>query len=193
MTSLGEVLTHLGAPKLSIRDSLPALPPKAGLYAIYGGDEAWAELGLGRPVENLPLYVGKAADSLSERDLKDHFGNGRTGRSTVRRSFAALLREDLDLAAMPRNPAEPADFDRYALSTADDQKLTDWMRGRLEIAVWTWDQSRPLDDIEHDVLARLNPPINIVGVSHRWRIHLKARRAEMASEAKYWSNINPPQ
>ena len=80
MTSLGEVLTHLGAPKLSLRDSLPALPPKAGLYAIYGGNEVWAELGLGKPVANLLLYVGKAEDSLSERDLKDHFGNSTSMR-----------------------------------------------------------------------------------------------------------------
>ena len=67
------------------------VPGRPGLYAIYGDATTWEELGLGQPSDDRALYVGKAEDSLVSRDLKTHFGDGRTGQSTVRRSFAALL------------------------------------------------------------------------------------------------------
>src|SRR5579859_3831532 len=70
------------------------VPDRPGLYAIYGESRTWRELGLGAPPDGRPLYLGKAEDSLASRDLKTHFGDGRTGQSTVRRSFAALLRAD---------------------------------------------------------------------------------------------------
>ncbi len=184
MSTLDEQIAQLQSPRFPLRDSLPALSAKPGLYAIHGSRDAWAELGLGDPVENLPLYVGKAEDSLVARDLKTHFGNGRTGSSTVRRSFAALLHDDLDLSAMPRNPAKPGYFSSYGLSPADDLKLTRWMRDRLEIAAWVWDRSRTLGAIERDVLSRLNPPINILGVQHRWKKHVRHCRRLMADHAR---------
>ncbi|MGQ0825477.1 MAG: GIY-YIG nuclease family protein [Actinomycetota bacterium] len=157
-----------------------------GLYAIYGDDLAWAELRLEMPREDLPLYVGKAEDSMVKRDLDTHFGDGRAGSSTVRRSFAALLRTQLSLSGMPRNPAKPGYFSSYGLSPADDVKLTRWMRERLAIAVWPTDASRALVDIEADVLRRWNPAINIAGVTHRWRLFLQAERKVMANQARAW-------
>ncbi|MGH2864053.1 MAG: GIY-YIG nuclease family protein, partial [Solirubrobacteraceae bacterium] len=79
------------------RRSVPSTP---GLYAIHGNSAAWAELGLGVAPDSRPLYVGKAEDSLITRDVKTHFGDGRTGSSTVRRSIAALLASTLDLRAI---------------------------------------------------------------------------------------------
>jgi hypothetical protein len=82
------------------------------------------------------LYVGKAEDSLASRDLKTHFGDGRTGQSTVRRSFAALLHDTLGLPGFPRNIDTPAYFSNYGLSASDDATLTTWMREHLRLAVW---------------------------------------------------------
>jgi hypothetical protein len=118
------------------------------------------------------------------RDLDTHFGSGRTGSSTVRRSFAALLRAELSLSAVPRNPARPADFDKYGLSAADDGRLTGWMRDRLEIAVWVTDGTRPLVDVETEVLRRWNPAINIQKVRHGRSAFLKAQRKVMADQAR---------
>jgi hypothetical protein len=95
-------------------DAEGTVPSRPGLYAIYGGPEAWADLGLGNPPDDRPLYVGKAEDSLASRDLKTHFGSGRTGSSTVRRSFAALLHDSLSLEARPRNPERSERFANYA-------------------------------------------------------------------------------
>lgn len=96
----------------------------AGLYAIFGDPGVWRHLGLGEPPDDRPLYVGKAEDSLASRDLKTHLVSGRTGSSTVRRSFAALLREELDLHAQPRNPSRPERFANYGLRRDGDERLT---------------------------------------------------------------------
>lgn len=186
MADVTNVLAALAAPRYSLRSTPPTLPAKPGIYAIYGDEQAWNDLHLGMRL-NLPLYVGKAEDSVVRRDLETHFGDGRTGSSTVRRSFAALLRESLGLSGIPRNPAKPGYFANYGLSAADDAKLTRWMRSRLELAVWAWEEgSRRLSLIEADVLQQLNPPINIAGVNHSWRLVLQAERKVMADQARAW-------
>lgn len=185
MTDTTDALTALSGPRLSLRGTLPSVPHRPGLYAVHGDECAWTDLGLAPPSGG-PLYVGKAEDSLSTRDLNTHFGNGRTGSSTVRRSFAALLREQLELTGIPRNPANPGHFSCYGLSPDDDQKLTEWMTARLGLAVWVTDGTRPLADVERDVLRLLNPPINIAGVTHRWQSRLQAQRRVMADQARAW-------
>ena len=187
MAELSVVLAALTAPRFTLRPSLPALPPKPGLYAIYGDDRSWEELRLGASQTGLPLYVGKAEDSVVKSDLKTHFEDGRTGSSTVRRSFAALLRATLSLSGRPRNLAKPGYFSNYGLSAADDAKLTQWMRDRLELAVWPADGERPLVVVEDEVLRHWNPPINLTGVTHRWRSIIQAARKVMADEARSWS------
>jgi len=186
MTDIDVVLAALDSPRHRLLLSLPGIPAKPGLYAIYGGEKAWAGLGLGAEIPDLPFYVGKAEDSLVSRDLRTHFGDGRTGSSTVRRSFAALLRDSLQLRATPRNTAKPGYYSNFGLSPEDDAKLTTWMRANLEIAVWLHDFSRPLIDIERDVLHRLNPPINIASVNHKWKSRLQAERSVMADQAPAW-------
>lgn len=187
VAGLSAVLAALQQPRLPLRDALPTLLQTPGLYAIYGDEQAWAELRLGTPPEDIPLYVGKAEDSLVKRDLRTHFGDGRTGSSTVRRSFAALLREHLELTARPRNPAKPGYYSSFGLSPTDDAELTRWMRNRLELAVWSSDGSRPLAAIETNLLRRWQPPLNIAGVQHRWQGFLKAERKVMAAQARAWS------
>jgi hypothetical protein len=186
MADLSAVLSALRQPRLALRDALPMLPSVPGLYAIYGDDQAWVDLRLGTAAGDTALYVGKAEDSLVKRDLRTHFGDGSTGSSTVRRSFAALLRESLSLAGRPRNPAKPGYFSNYGLSPEDDAKLTRWMRDRLELAIWASDAARPLSEIESDVLQRWNPPLNINGVKHRWQSFLRAERSVMADQARVW-------
>lgn len=170
-----------------LRDQIPNVPLRPGLYAIYG-DEVWEELGLGDPPDDRPLYVGKAEDSLATRDIKTHFGNGRTGQSTVRRSFAALLAAKLDLHGMPRNPDNPGHFSNYGLSLRDDRRLSDWMKQHLRLAVWPKprDCDAPLIDIERHVLQRLQPPLNLKDVVTPWTPMIKVARKVLADEARAW-------
>jgi hypothetical protein len=164
------------------------VPNRPGLYAIYGDAKTWQELGLGEPPDGRPLYIGKAEDSLVTRDLKTHFGDGRTGQSTLRRSFAALLHDPLALRGIPRNTAKPGYFSNYGLSAAHDAALTRWMRERLELAAWPKPTAcaLALGQIEGALVLELQPPLNLQGVVTPWTAQVKAARSVMAEEAKAW-------
>jgi hypothetical protein len=181
---IDDVLTALAGPGSELSGAAARLPDAAGLYAIHADAAAWRSLGLGEPPDARPLYVGKAEDSLVTRDLRTHFGDGRTGSSTVRRSFAALLREPLGLTAQPRNPAKPERFANFGLPAEHDRRLTSWMREHLRLAVWPSDRRDPLVEIERLVLAAWQPPLNLKEISTPWQAHVKAARAVMAVQAR---------
>jgi hypothetical protein len=165
------------------------VPNRPGLYAIHGDRQTWNELGLGDPPDARPLYVGKAEDSLVIRDLKTHFSSyGRTGQSTVRRSFAALLHDTLILRGIPRNTSKPGYFSNFGLSEDHDEALTLWMEKRLLLATWAkpTDCAFALNAIEGELLGELLPPLNLKGVVTPWTVQAKAARAVMAEEARAW-------
>ena len=188
---IGEALEALSGPRLPLRDAADRVPPQPGLYAIYGDSQTWHALRLGEPPDDRPLYVGKAEDSLLSRDVGTHFGNGRTGQSTVRRSIAALLRDTLVLSGMPRNPTKPAYFSNFGLSPTDDKKLTDWMQGHLVLATWAPVSSVVLRTVEVPVIQTWQPPLNLTDVVTPWTNMVKAARRTMADEARAWASAHP--
>ena len=157
---------------------------RAGLYAVHAESSIWRFLGL--EDHEGPLYVGKDERSLVSRDIKTHFATGKTGASTVRRSFAALLRQPLNLRAVPRNTATPGYFANYAVEPAGDARLTEWMRENLTLAVWEKPEGVPLRPLEIGVLSGWMPPLNLTDVPRPWP-HLKAARKVMADEARAWA------
>ena len=180
----------LGGPRLHIAAALAgAVPDLPGLYAIYANTDVWRKLGLGDAPDDRPLYVGKAEDSLVSRDLNTHFATGKTGRSSPRRSFAALLADDLNLVAMPRRPAnpEPKKWTHYALEEPGDGRLTDWMCANLQLAVWVQPGGAPLAAVESALMHVWLPPLNLSGVSTRWTAQVRAARAVLAEQAKQWA------
>lgn len=105
-TVLRTALTALvDGPRHATSAAWTDVPSIAGLYAVFGDEHAIAALAIGTDTQ--PFYVGKAERSLVGRDLRTHFATGKTGSSTLRRTIAALLREDLDLRAVPRNLSRP--------------------------------------------------------------------------------------
>jgi GIY-YIG catalytic domain len=174
--------------QIPLEDARDQVPSKPGLYAIFGSRVVWGELGLGDAPDEKPLYIGKAEDSLASRDLKTHFSDGRTGQSTLRRSFAALLRESLGLQGRPRNPQKPERFANYGLSAEHDERLTAWMRRSLAIATWPkpTDCTFALLEIEVALLNRLKPPLNLRDVVTPWTNYVKEARAAMAKQAGRW-------
>lgn len=170
----------------------PLVPSQPGLYAVNGSASVWRALGLDEPGGPRPLYVGKAERSLAARDIRTHFLDGRTGSSTLRRSLAALLREELGLRALPRNPENLGTVASFALSPKDDRELTRWMRSNLRLAAWAPADTTTLREVERAVLKRLDPPLNLQGVSATpERKKLRAARAAMFAEAKAWAKGHP--
>lgn len=174
--------------RLPLSEAAEHVPPSPGLYAIYGDAQAWRELALGDPPDDRPLYVGKAEDSLVTRDLGTHFGDrGRTGSSTVRRSFAALLRDPLNLHAQPRNAEKPERCANYGLVPPGDETLTEWMREKLQLAFWPKPADAVLKRLESALLVDWLPPINLQGITTPWTRQLSDARAVMAAEARAWA------
>lgn len=186
----GDAIAALTSPRHTIAVCLAgAVPDQPGLYAMYGNPSVWRVLGLGEPADDRPLYVGKAEDSLVARDLNVHFATGTTGRSSPRRSFAALLATELGLTAVPRRPAnpEPGKWTHFSLEPAGDRKLTEWMRRHLLLAVWPLAGTGALAAIESEVMAHWQPPLNLIGVRQPWQAQVKKARAAMAAAAQAWA------
>lgn len=182
-----EALQALAPPGRRLDDPQLKAEDGPGLYAIYGSAEVWEQLGLGTPPDNRPLYVGKAEESLINRDVKQHFGTGATGSSTVRRSLAAFLREPLALRAQPRNPKKPDHFANYSVQKDGDQRLTEWMHQNLRLALWVRSGDHELRVIESALLQHWQPPLNGQGVKTPWSAELTAARKSMANEARAWA------
>jgi hypothetical protein len=162
-----EALTALSKKGWPVTQARAHVRPVPGLYAIYGDAEAWSDLGLD-PQQGRALYVGKSEDDLVRRELDTHFAadptkKTRTGSSTVRRSLAALLRDTLNLHAVPRNPDNPGHFSKYGLTPDGDARLTAWMHERLSLTVWERPVriTQPLLDIEVAIIHHWIPPLNI--------------------------------
>ena len=109
--------------------------------------------------------------------------------STVRRSFAALLRQKLALTAQPRNLAKPERPANFGLPLDQDEQLTRWMRSNLRIATWIHDgRLVQLRDLERQVLAQWLPPLNLIDVRTPWTAQVKAARRIMADQARATMN-----
>lgn len=189
ITFVTAACTALGGVKHTIADAEQHVSDIAGLYAIYGAHAIWQQLGLGDPPDARPLYVGKAEVSLRSRDLKQHFETGATGSSTVRRTFAAMLREALGVHGVPRDKANPRKWSHFALDDEHEIALTAWMRMSLMLAVWA--KPAECDDlhaVEKGVLAKLVPPLNIQhNAKSPWLKQVKNARKVMAKDAKAWA------
>ena len=130
-------------------------PSCAGLYAIHAQAAVWVELGLGKPPDRRPLYVGKSESSLAGRDVTTHFGftgvkraTSATGYSTVRRSLAALLHDVKGYRGVPRNRVTPGYYSNYGLVPEQDDDLSAWMRERLRLACWPKPHACTLDQLK---------------------------------------------
>lgn len=166
-------------------DAVELVARKPGLYAFYGDDRAWLDLALSPACPGQPLYVGKAERSLSGRDVGTHFASGMTGSSAVRRSLAALLADELDLVAVPRNLTRPDGSANFGLAVASDAHLSDWMEQRLSLATWIRPDGVTLDDVETAVVRQLRPPLNLDKVGEP-RTRLREARKRLADAARAW-------
>jgi hypothetical protein len=187
------MLALAGAP-MPLADAELHVPRRAGLYAIAAPGAVWGELGLGTPPDGRPLYVGKSESDLLRRDLEYHFGDEpTTGWSSPRRSFAALLRDELELRGVPRRPENPSYFNCFGLARGGEARLGAWMRSRLLLAVWPRPNECPLElePLERAIVRRLQPPINLTHVSHEWKREIKGKRKVMADEARAMG-VRPP-
>jgi len=154
-----------------------------GLYSWWVDDAGAVELsdGLGHRVQPGRIYAGQTgatkwpsgkagAATLAGRIGGNHL-RGRIRGSTFRLNVASCLARPLALVrTAPRQ-----------LDSPSEARLSGWMRDHLEVAVFPVADRDPLGDLEHRVLRKLDPPLNLDGMPPTpLRSDLTRRRARLA-------------
>jgi hypothetical protein len=155
----------------------------AGLYSWWVDAAGASDLtqGLELPVEPGRIYAGQTgatkwpSGTVGRATLASRIGSqhirGRVRGSTFRRTLAAALLGELELAAV--GP--------HILAPESERALTDWIRDHLEVAVHPFADRGRLGDLERSVLARLDPPLNLDGMKPTaLRLRLRELRAALA-------------
>ncbi len=91
---------------------------------------------------------------------------GRVRMSTFRWTLASILFDQLELQGQAA----------MLITATSEQALTEWMRAHLSVAVHPHDDRDTLGGLEHALLERLDPPLNL---SHMEATPLRARIAEL--------------
>jgi hypothetical protein len=176
-------------------DERNAVPPSAfprdpetakhrGMYAWFGDAEATATLSavLESPLTQ-PLYSGQAGATsthaakqsgatLLSRVRGNHI-RGNIYGSTMRCTFAALMLEKLGLERSGRK----------RLAGDGDSRLSAWIEAHLRVAIVPVDDGVALAHVEPLVLARLDPPLNLMHMPVTpVRRRLKQRRSYLTAD-----------
>lgn len=136
------------------------LPCELGIYTFFIGDTT--DLGkFGK--KGQVIYVGKAEERLSARELEQHLAEGETGWSTFRRSLGAILKTKLNLQAVRRDPyPKPLKPANYKFTDGGESSLSKWMLSHLEFGYWSAKKiDRDLESLEMEVMNALKPKLNI--------------------------------
>ena len=136
-----------------------------GLYSWWVDRDGARELstGLGHRVSAGLIYAGQTGATkwpsgkqgkatLATRIGSNHL-RGRIQGSTFRLTLAACLAAPLQLHRT----------DSKHLAPDSEQQLTLWMHEHLKVAVMPFPERDALADLEHHVLAKLDPPLNLDG------------------------------
>ena len=179
-TPTDDAILSLQGPGLAYDELVVNAPRRPGLYAFRADPVTLAAMPWDVPFESKPLYVGKSESSLSSRDVTTHFGTGRTGWSTVRRSLAVVLRDELDLNAVPRNSTLPVRPANYGLEPEGEERLTAWMKANLTVSMWVKPDGTVLKPVETAVIRWWQPPLNLDEVDHpsKWLSNGRQRFAD---------------
>jgi len=129
--------------------------------------------------ENGLLYVGMTEDSL---EVRNHFEHKHSGFSTFRRSLGALLKDTLDLVAVPRSAGPSrSNMVNYRFTDEGERILTAWMVSNL--LVGQANVHRNVLKCEKELISRLQPPLNLTGWPNPYRKAIKELRSVCVQQA----------
>jgi hypothetical protein len=137
----------------------------AGLYSWWSDDDGLRVLSLPFALPLSPLiYAGQTGGTTTRSKvqrvatLRSRIGanhlNGNVSSSTFRETLTAVLREPLGLRLEASR----------RLDRSSNGRLSDWMRQHLSIVTFPVEDRGALAELEHEVLERLDPPLNLMGM-----------------------------
>lgn len=136
--------------------SISANPPKApGILAVslVSGAELMVQ---NQKLQGI-IFVGQTK-SIYTRAKNQHFRSGRTDSSTLRRTIGAILKDQLDLTAIPRpGSLLRKDYSHYRFTEEGEKRLTRWMVDNLTVS-WVRVGDHLLDT-RKAVIKEVKPPL----------------------------------
>lgn len=151
-----------------------------GLYALFLESQA-ALPGFATAPTGL-LYIGKTGSSLHKRN---HFRHRHSAASSPRRSLGALLKQQLELQALPRNRGRSEkDFTHYRFSEIGEEQLTKWMHNHLNYTCAPVSTVEKIKHMEQCLIAELLPPLNLTGWLNPRKQYIEELRAVCCDEAR---------
>jgi hypothetical protein len=154
-------------------------PPAPGVYGFYLASRSALPV-ISAPGDG-PVYLGLSSN-LAQREFDTHFQAGQSGFSTLRRSLGALLKDQLDLAAIPRGTgASDTNYRNYRFEDEGESRLSEWMGAHLLLGVHPVDDPRAL---ERELIALACPPLNLTGWENPDAAEIKALRKACVDEAR---------
>ncbi len=167
-------------------DTFSTLP---GIYGVFFFGPEFPLTSARTAIKNHSLiYIGKTESSQIERDLQQHFSSGETGRSTLRRSIGAIVREHLDLKPQPRNPSERSErkYRNHKFDAEGEDRLTDWMKTNLGLSFFEYDKPPSIiEELEVELIRMAAPILNLKNnPSNRWVSEIKALRSVCSQLAR---------
>jgi len=165
----------------------PFAANQPGLYSWWVDAEGMDELSAPFSIRLPPLIYAGQAGATSTRSgmtraatLRSRIGgnhlNGNVGSSTFRKTLTSVLFEPLDLRLTAPG----------VLEGASNRNVSAWMRSHLRLTIAPHPDRTTLAVVEEAVLERLDPPLNLMGMSpspvrtrlRELRAALSVRRSE---------------
>lgn len=144
-------------------EAITRFSEKPGIYALFFYGEEFPLEGY-TPKKDEIIYIGKTESSQLSRDKHTHFATGKTGSSTLRKSFGAMLRTELGLIPIPRGESDilKGKWSHFKFDTDSEEKLTSWMKSNLGLSFYEFDKyKQAIDELETVLIKELIPVLNI--------------------------------
>ncbi len=168
--------------------------PLPGIYAFFYNGIVLPYISEKIP-DNEVLYIGKTESSQQKRNANTHFKSGKTGSSTVRKSFGSILKSKLSLIPVPRNDSDylKGRLSHFKFDKESENQITEWMKSNLSISFYEYPKSKQeIDALETEIIHLLTPKLNIdKNPNNPFKSKLQSLRKECAKEAHSDQIIQP--
>lgn len=150
---------------------------RAGIYAVFARRlDCLGDIVI--PPSQV-VYVGKARN-LKQRN---HFNAKHSGFHSPRRTFGAILREELALNPIPRsNGRSESNYKNFRFDEVGETRLTEWMRENLDYAFYPYEGD--ISELERSVIFRSEPPCNLTEWKNPQKQKIQRLRVVCANDAK---------
>jgi len=165
--------------KIESNKQIILFPNHAGVYIMYAKNNIVFDFVTIN--KWMIIYIGKSESSLSDRKMKQHFSSDSTGRSTVRRSLGAILKNEFKIKCYLRGKGRSKnDSNCYIFDKEGEDKLTRWINENICMSFFVTNNTK---EIETMLINQFHPILNLKEARHEFILHIKQLRSQCKSEA----------